>query len=134
RQADRYRVPRLAFINKMDRTGADFDMSVESIRKKLGAVPVPVNLPIGAESGFSGVLDLITRQKVTFEGERGTEVVRSDPEGDQLDLINLHRDSLVEACADVDDAVAELYLDKGAAAVSDEMIRAALRKGCQQNK
>jgi elongation factor G len=131
RQADRYHVPRLAFVNKMDRMGADFEMSVESIKKKLGANPVPVNIPIGAESAFEGVLDLITRERVTFEGDHGTEVVRVPAEGEELDLLNLHRDALIEACADVDDALAEVYL--GGGEVPPEMIHAALRKGCREN-
>ncbi|MEW5847977.1 MAG: elongation factor G [Myxococcota bacterium] len=132
RQADRYKVPRLAFINKMDRVGADFDMSVDSIRKKLGANPVPIYLPIGAESEFAGVLDLVTQEVVTFEGERGTEVVRSAPDDEQKELIGLHREALIEACADVDDAVAEAFL--GGGEVTEEMIKNALRQGTRTNK
>src|SRR5258708_3328791 len=103
RQADRYSVPRLAFINKMDKVGADFEMCIESIKKKLGANPVPIYLPIGAENAFEGVLDLVTGERVTFEGERGTEVKRVKAEGEEAELLALHRDELVEACADVDD-------------------------------
>jgi len=132
RQADRYNVPRLAFINKMDKVGADFEMSVESIRKKLGANPVPINLPIGAESAFEGVLDLVTEERVTFDGDRGTEVTRVPAEGEELDLLRLHRDAMIEACADVDDTLAEAYLN--ATPITPEMIRAALRKGCQSGK
>ncbi|MBI5495485.1 MAG: elongation factor G [Deltaproteobacteria bacterium] len=132
RQADRYHVPRLAFINKMDRVGADFEMSVDSIRKKLGANPVPVNLPIGKEHEFDGVLDLLSRERVTFEGDRGTDVTRTPATGVELDEINLNRDALVEACADVDDAVAEAYL--GGADVTRELLEAALRKGCISGK
>jgi elongation factor G len=132
RQADRYQVPRLAFINKMDKVGADFDMSVDSIRKKLGANPVPINIPKGAESQFEGVMDLLTRELVTFEGDRGTQVVRTPATGEDLDLINLHRDSLVEACADVDDTVAEAFL--GGQEVTVEMLKNALREGCRSGK
>lgn len=132
RQADRYHVPRVAFINKMDKVGADFEMCVDSIRKKLGANPVPINIPIGAESDFEGVLDLITLERVTFEGDRGTDVVREPAQGDELELAKLHRDALIEACADLDDTVAEAYL--GGAPVTADMIKEALRKGTQASK
>ena len=129
RQADRYHVPRLAFINKMDKVGADFDMSVESIRKKLGANPVPVNIPVGAESEFCAVIDLVTRERVEFHGDRGTELVRTPVEGEDADRCDLYREQLVEACADVDDAVAEAYL--GGTPVEPTALKAAIRTGCR---
>lgn len=134
RQADRYGVPRLAFINKMDRVGADFEMSVDSIRRKLGANPVPVNIPSIRDGEFTGVLDLVTQRRVSFEGEHGTLVVISDPDEAEADLISRHRETLVSACADIDDSVAEAYLNLGPEAVTAAMLRAALREGCQRAK
>jgi elongation factor G len=132
RQADRYNVPRLAFINKMDKVGADFDMSVESIRRKLGANPVPINIPIGAENAFEGVIDLIAQERVTFEGERGENVVRAPLEGEEADQCALYRDAMIEACADLHDGLAEAYL--GGGPVSTELIKEALREGTRSGK
>ncbi len=80
RQADRYAVPRIAFINKMDRTGADFDAAVQSMRDRLGATPVPVHLPIGSEEHFSGIVDLVEMRAITYANVLGTEFTdRGDP-------------------------------------------------------
>src|SRR5437879_2842179 len=80
RQADRYHVPRICFVNKMDRTGADFDRCVGMIRERLGAVAVPLQMPIGSEDRFEGVIDLVEMHAIYFEGERGAEVsVRDVP-------------------------------------------------------
>ena len=73
RQADRYAVPRIAFINKMDRTGADFDAAVQSMRDRLGATPVPIHLPIGSEEQFSGIVDLVEMKAITYSNALGTE-------------------------------------------------------------
>src|SRR5512141_3222991 len=74
RQADKYHVPRICFVNKMDRTGADFQRCVDMIIDRLGAIPVPLQLPIGAEDRFEGVIDLVEMKAIYFEGERGAEV------------------------------------------------------------
>ena len=74
RQADRYGVPRIAFINKMDRTGADFDAAVQSMRDRLGARPVPIHLPIGSEEHFSGIVDLVEMKAITYANALGTEL------------------------------------------------------------
>ena len=112
RQADKYQVPRIAFINKMDRTGADFDMSVETIRDRLGANPLPIQLPIGAEDGFEGVVDLIENKALVWKDELGTEFEVEDVPEDMADAVHEARTALIEACADYDDELMEMYLDE----------------------
>ena len=132
RQADRFGVPRLCFINKMDRIGADFWRSVEMIRERLRAVPVPIQVPIGAESSFTGVIDLIDRVALIYEDELGREPARRAVAGpgvaDQVGLetqVEAQRESLVEAIAETDDALLTKYLD-GEELTSEEL-RAGLR-------
>ncbi|MFM8980838.1 MAG: elongation factor G [Planctomycetia bacterium] len=126
RQADRYRVPRLCFINKMDRGGADFDAAVASIRERLGAPVAVVARPLGRGDGFEGVIDLLTREVVRFAGEQGRQVQREPVPAALADEVELHRSELVEALADHDDALAERYLS-GAALEAGEL-REALRR------
>ncbi|HET7465629.1 MAG TPA: elongation factor G [Candidatus Dormibacteraeota bacterium] len=128
RQADRYGVPRIAFINKMDRIGADFYGSLNSIRQRLGARAIPVQLPIGAESNFQGYFDLITQDAVIYTDDLGTNQVESQtiPAGME-DLVKQHRHDLVEAVADYDDAIMHLYLEEKEP--NEAQIRAALRRG-----
>jgi elongation factor G len=127
RQAERYRVPRIIYINKMDRTGADFLRTVEMIRERLGAVPVPVQLPIGAEDGFQGVVDLIRMKSTIYLDDLGTRSDETDtPEGPR-ELAEQFREKLIEAAADLDDAVAVKYLE--GAPIGEEELRAALRRG-----
>jgi elongation factor G len=128
RQADRYRVPRIAFINKMDRTGADFDAAVQSMRDRLGATPVPIHLPIGREDGFSGVVDLVEMKAVTYVNTLGTEFSVGDIPAELVERAELGHHALIDAIAEFDDELTETYLeDEGA--VSPEMIRRALRRG-----
>ncbi len=127
RQADRYRVPRIIYINKMDRTGADFLRTVEMIRERLGAVPVPVQLPIGAEDGFQGVVDLIRMKSTIYLDDLGTRSDETDiPEGPR-EQAEQFRERLIEVAADLDDAIATKYLD--GAPIGEEELRAALRRG-----
>ncbi len=112
RQADKYGVPRIAFINKMDRTGADFERSVETMRDRLGANPLPIQLPIGAEDGFIGVVDLIENRALVWKDELGTEFEYEDVPEDMVDAAHDARTQLIEACADYDDELMELYLDE----------------------
>ena len=128
RQADRYGVPRIAFINKMDRIGADFYGSLNSIRTRLGARAVPIQLPIGVEDEFIGYVDLLTKQAIVYTDDLGTTNTESldIPEG-MGDLIKQHRHDLIEAVADFDDAIMHLYLDEKEP--TEEQIMAALRKG-----
>jgi elongation factor G len=128
RQADRYGVPRIAFINKMDRIGADFYGSLNSIRTRLGAKAVPIQLPIGAEDSFAGYFDLVTKEAVIYTDDLGTKNTESNlvPEGME-ELVKQHRHDLIEAVADFDDAIMHLYLDEKEP--SEAQIMAALRRG-----
>jgi elongation factor G len=110
RQADKYRVPRIAFINKMDRVGADFANAVQTMRDRLGAKPLPIQLPIGVEDGFVGVIDLIEDKALVWKDELGTEF-EYEPIPDGLaDAAHEARTQLIEACADYDDELLEAYL------------------------
>src|ERR1700680_1409181 len=128
RQADRYGVPRIAFINKMDRIGADFYSSLHSIRTRLGARAVPIQLPIGAEDEFKGYVDLVTKQAIVYTDDLCTTNTESlDVRAGMADLIKQHRHDLIEAVADFDDAVMHKYLE--GQEVTEDEIQAALRKG-----
>jgi elongation factor G len=111
RQADKYGVPRIAFINKMDRVGADFERSVQTMRDRLGATPLPIQLPIGSEDGFKGVVDLIEGKALVWKDELGTEFEYTDIPDDLADAAHEARTHLIEACADYDDELMEAYLD-----------------------
>lgn len=110
-QAERYRVPRLCFVNKMDRGGADFDGACQTIRDRLGARIVPLTAPVGRADTFRGVLDLVAREFVTFEGEQGATVVRQAVPPDLAEECEHRRAELVEGLADLDDRVAEAFLE-----------------------
>jgi elongation factor G len=128
RQADRYRVPRLAFINKLDRVGSDFFRVVEAIRAKLRARPVPIQIPIGAEKAFEGVIDLIERRALRFdESALGANVLVGEVPSELRDEVERRREELVEAAAECDESLLEAYLEGGA--ISSDELRRALRKG-----
>ncbi len=112
RQADKYKVPRIAFINKMDRTGADFDNAVQTMRDRLGANPLPIQLPIGAEDQFVGVIDLIEDKALVWKDELGTEFEYEEIPENLKDAAHEARTHLIEACADYDDELMEMYLDE----------------------
>jgi elongation factor G len=127
-QADKFRVPRLAFVNKMDRVGADFDAVVAQIVKRLGARPAPVQLPMGAEDKHAGVIDLVRMRALFFSGEE-TEPPHEDEIPDAFAEAAAHaRERLLEAVADVDDAIAEKFLEGGA--IEEAELKAALRRAC----
>jgi elongation factor G len=129
RQADKYGVPKLAYVNKMDRVGADFLACVEDIRRKLGAVAVPVCLPIGAEENFEGIVDLISRKAIYYDsGEELVNYTFGPVPAEMQDEVEEWREKLVEAAADCDDALMEKFFDDPATITEDEII-AALRKG-----
>jgi elongation factor G len=111
RQADKYRVPRIAFINKMDRTGADFEMAVRTIRERLGANPLPIQLPVGSEENLVGVVDLISNKALIYKDDLGTEYEEQDVPADMADAVAEARTALIEACAEYDDELMELYLE-----------------------
>ena len=126
RQADRYRVPRIAFINKMDRTGADFFGAVQSMIDRLGARPVPVQLPIGQEEHFRGVVDLVEMRAITWEDDLGTKMDVGDIPPELTEQAQEYHHQLVDAVADHDEELMETYLlDEDA--VTPEMLRRALR-------
>ena len=112
RQADKYKVPRIAFINKMDRVGADFVNAVQSMRDRLGANPLPIQLPIGAEDGFIGVVDLIENKALVWKDELGTEFEYEAIPEHLVDSAHEARTHLIEACADYDDELMEAYLNE----------------------
>jgi elongation factor G len=127
RQADKYGVPRLAFVNKMDRVGSDFFRVVEMIRERLGASPAILQIPIGAEEKFIGIVDLITMKALVWEDESLGAKFHEEPipEGLKLDA-DKHRDQLLEAVADCDEAIMEKYLE--GKPISEAELRAAVRK------
>jgi elongation factor G len=126
RQADRYKVPRIAFINKMDRVGADFTMSVTTIRERLAANPVPFQLPIGAEDAFAGVIDLVHMQALTWSGgdESGATFATGPIPKELEDDARAAREFLVEKVAETDEALTEKFLE-GQAIAPEEILRAA---------
>ena len=109
RQADRYGVPRIAYINKMDRMGADFFRGVKMIRERLGAHPVPIQIPIGSEENFNGIIDLVTMDATLYDGDKQLEH-QPIPE-DMVDKANEYRDVMLEALANFDDELMEMVLE-----------------------
>jgi elongation factor G len=129
RQADRYHVPRIAFVNKMDKIGADFQMNLDSMRERLGVNPVPVQWPVGQEDEHKGVVDLIRMQAAIFDDDSLGAKYKWVPIPDDLARKCAElRDELIEACADVDDAIMEKFLAGRSADVSNEEIYRAIRK------
>ena len=126
RQADRYHVPRIAFINKMDRTGADFFQSVQSMVDRLGAKPVPVQLPIGREEGFRGVIDLVEMRALTYNDPLGANVDEDEIPAELREQASEYHHQLIDAIAEKDEELLETYLEDEDA-VTPEMIRRALR-------
>ena len=126
RQADRYKVPRIAFMNKMDRTGADFFASVQTMVDRLGARPVPVQLPIGAEEHFRGVVDLVEMRAITYQDDLGQNMDVGEIPAELLEQANEYHHQLIDAVADHDDELLETYLEDESA-VTPDMLRRALR-------
>jgi len=128
RQADKYNVPRIAFMNKMDRMGADFFMSVNSMVDRLGANPVAVQIPIGAEENFRGPIDLVTMKAMFYDDETlGAKYVEGDIPAEYLEQAKEYREKMIEALADVDEKIMEKFL--GGVEISVDEVKAALRKG-----
>ena len=126
RQADKYKVPRIAFINKMDRVGANFLNVVDQINDRLGARAVPVVLPIGAEDSFQGVIDLLEMKELFYVDEMGAHPEHRDIPADIIDDAKMYREHLIEQLADVDDEIMGLYLDGKEPSV--DQIKAAIRR------
>ncbi len=127
RQADKYGVPRIAFINKMDRIGADFFRGVDMIRTRLGAHPVPIQLPIGSEERFSGIIDLVTEKAIIYTDDLGTHSQESTIPADMVELVAEYRAKMLEALAEYDEGLMEKYLEGHEISVDE--IKAAIRKG-----
>ena len=127
RQADRYRVPRIAFINKMDRVGADFMRVVAAIRDRLGANPLPVQIPLGSEEKFRGVIDLIRMEAITYDKDvKGTEYSTGPVPPEFLEEAKSQREKMIESISDLDEDLMQKYLNEHA--LSQEEIRGAIRK------
>src|ERR671924_2298899 len=126
RQADKYHVPRIAFINKMDRIGADFDMSIRTMIDRLGAHPVPVQLPIGAEAEFRGIIDLVGMKAILYRDELGKEFDVVDIPEDHADMADAAREHLLEEVSHYDDELVELILEE--AEIPVDKLKAAIRK------
>jgi elongation factor G len=128
RQADKYKVPRIAFINKMDRTGANFFAAVQSMRDRLGANPVPLQIPIGAEENFTGVVDLVEMQAVVYKDDLGQEFDVTEIPAELLEQAQEYHHQLIDAISHFDDEVLAAYIEDESS-VTAEMIRRAVRAG-----
>jgi elongation factor G len=132
RQADKYNVPRIAFMNKMDKLGADFEMAVQTMVDRLKANPIPVQMPMGAEDSFEGVIDLIEMKAIRWLNENGTEMVYEEiPEKYRAKAEEM-REDLLEKVAELDDEIMMLYLE--GEEISNDLIKKALRKATIENK
>jgi elongation factor G len=130
RQADRYQVPRICFINKLDRTGADFWRCVDMIRDRLGATPVPIQIPIGAEDTFEGVVDLVAMKAILYRDDLGSRIDVVDIPDHLRAEADKHRERLVEAVAEVDDDLTHKFLE--GEPLTEEELRHGLRLGTLQ--
>ena len=128
RLADRYKVPRIIFINKLDRTGADFYRAFATLKEKLDIVALPLQLPIGVEDGFLGVVDLVEMKAIIWEGgELGAKYHYEDIPEDMADLVAEHRQTLLDTALSVDNAAMEEYFDKGDVAI--ETLKRSIKRG-----
>ena len=127
RQADRYKVPKIAFVNKMDRIGADFFNTVQMMRDRLAANPLILQIPVGAEDSFTGVVDLIAMKQIRWDDDTlGARFTETDIDENMLDDAKAHREQLLENLAEVDDEIMEAYLAE--TSMDEDTIRAAIRK------
>lgn len=132
RQADKYGVPRLAFVNKMDVVGANFDRTLKMMRERLNAHPIAVQLPIGKEDTFRGIIDLIAMKAELYEDDLGTVIKESDIPEDLVETAQKYREEMIEEIADFDEEIMELYLN--GEDVPNEMIKKVLRRECVANQ
>lgn len=126
RQADKYHVPRIAFVNKMDRVGADFFSVVDQMRKRLGARAVPIQIPIGVEDGFIGMVDLVARKAIIYDDTLGTEFHLAEVPPQLEEEVETARSEMIENLSDYDDEMMHLYLE--GQEVPEDMIRRTIRK------
>jgi elongation factor G len=132
RQADRYQVPRICFVNKMDRTGASFERSVESMRRRLGANPVALQVPLGSEANFRGIVDLLTEKAVVWEDDLGKDAQEAEIPTDLLGYVKEMRARMIEQIAETDDDLTLRYLEGDEISVDD--LKLALRKATLAGK
>ena len=128
RQANKYAVPRIAFINKMDRTGANFFAAVQSMRERLGANPVPIQIPIGAEDNFQGVIDLVEMQAITYKDDLGQQVDVGEIPAELAEQAHEYHHQMIDAISHFDDEVLEAYIEDESSVTVDQ-IKRALRAG-----
>ncbi|HEY0070128.1 MAG TPA: GTP-binding protein, partial [Chloroflexia bacterium] len=126
RQADRYGVPRICYVNKMDRTGANFWRTIEMIKDRLGAIPVPVQLPIGIEQSFKGLIDLIENKAYIYTDDLGTIMESADIPADMQDEVTTQREKMIELIVESDDELTLRYLE--GEEITSEELEAALRR------
>lgn len=132
RQADKYSVPRIAYINKMDRVGADFFRGVSMIADRLGAHPIPIQIPIGAEENFQGIVDLVTMEALVYTDDLGTTSEHTGIPGDLVEKANEYREKLLEAVADTSEELMMKYLE--GEEITEQEVKDGLRKGTIANK
>ncbi|MDD7761593.1 MAG: elongation factor G [Firmicutes bacterium] len=132
RQADKYGVPRVAFVNKMDRAGADFFRAVRMMKDRLGANAVPIQIPIGKEDYYRGVVDLVTMRAEVYYDDLGNDIRDEEIPEDLRDLADEYREKMLEAIADFDDEIMEKFL--GGEEISEEKVAAAIRKATIENE
>ena len=133
KQAEKYKVPRIAFVNKMDRMGANFFAVVDEIKEKLGANPVPLFLPMGAENEFEGVIDLLNQKEIRFDqADKGVTMITSDVADERKELASQWRDSLLDNISAFSDEITELYLN--GEEIPLDMIKATIRKATLEGK
>jgi len=126
RQADKYRVPRIAFVNKMDRVGADFLGVVSQMKERLGANAVPVQMPVGSEDSFSGVVDLVSCKAILYQDELGSQYKVVDVPPELQEEVQLAREAMVEALAELDEELMELYLE--GEEIPEELLKRVIRE------
>src|SRR5918911_21144 len=132
RQADKYKVPRICFVNKMDRTGANFERTVQMIKDRLGAKAVPIQLPIGAEDRFRGIVDLLNNKAVVYLDDAGKREELAEIPAEVAERAEQLRQEMIEAIAETDDELTLLYLEGEELGV--EELRSALRRATIENK
>ena len=133
KQAEKYKVPRIAFVNKMDRMGANFFAVIDDIKAKLGANPVPLFLPMGAENEFEGVIDLLNQKEIRFDqADKGVTMITSDVADERKELASQWRDSLLDNISAFSDEITELYLN--GEEIPLDMIKATIRKATLEGK
>lgn len=132
RQADRYKVPRIIFVNKMDRVGADFERAVRMVRERLGGNAIPIQLPIGAEENFRGIVDLIDEKAIVYMDDLGIERKETEIPDELKEDVRKHREELIEALAEIDDDIMVDYIE--GRSITPEAIKPALRKGTLSGK